>query len=344
MRVLLTGGAGYIGSHTAITLIEHGHDVVIVDDLSNSSEEAVRRAARLVGRDLPLVVGDAADSALLGRVMREHRVDAVIHFASLKSPNASISHPLRYYRVNIDSALAVLEAMADCDVQRLVFSSSAAVYERPGPLLDEQAPSGLDLAHPYGRTKAMIEAIIADAGVANERLQAAVLRYFNPVGAHPSGEIGEDPQDIPNNLMPYISQVAAGVREQLQIFGGDYDTADGTGVRDYIHVLDLAEGHRCGPRGSGAGRADGEPRHGPRRLGARSRARLRGRGRSQAAAPHRGSARRRLGTCDGESRTRTSAPRLARSPCVRRSGRRRVAVAARESARVPLVTPSWLPP
>ncbi|SDS35078.1 UDP-glucose 4-epimerase GalE [Agrococcus carbonis] len=243
MRVLLTGGAGYIGSHTAITLIEHGHDVVIVDDLSNSSEEAVRRAARLVGRDLPLVVGDAADSALLGRVMREHRVDAVIHFASLKSPNASISHPLRYYRVNIDSALAVLEAMADCDVQRLVFSSSAAVYERPGPLLDEQAPSGLDLAHPYGRTKAMIEAIIADAGVANERLQAAVLRYFNPVGAHPSGEIGEDPQDIPNNLMPYISQVAAGVREQLQIFGGDYDTADGTGVRDYIHVLDLAEGH-----------------------------------------------------------------------------------------------------
>ncbi|SFS00457.1 UDP-galactose 4-epimerase [Agrococcus baldri] len=243
MRVLLTGGAGYIGTHTAIVLTEHGHEVVILDDLSNSSEEAVRRASHLAGTELPLVVGDSADRQLVARTLREQRIDAVIHFASLKSPNQSIAHPLTYYRVNLDSAIAVLEAMSETGVARLVFSSSAAVYEQPGAMLREDAPNGLALGHPYGRSKAMIESIITDAATADPVLQAAVLRYFNPVGAHSSGDIGEDPHDIPNNLMPYLGQVGTGEREQLQIYGDDYDTPDGTGVRDYIHVVDLAEGH-----------------------------------------------------------------------------------------------------
>lgn len=241
--MLLTGGAGYIGSHTAISLVESGHDVVVLDDLSNSSEEPVRRVGDLTSTAIPLIVGSASDESLLARTMRDHRIDAVVHFASLKSPNQSISQPLSYYRTNLASAIAVLEAMEDCGVERLVFSSSAAVYEQQGAMLDEAAPSGLAVAHPYGRTKAMIEAIIADASVANPRLQVAVLRYFNPIGAHPSGRIGEDPRGIPNNLMPYIAQVASGERAQLQIFGDDYDTPDGTGIRDYIHVVDLAEGH-----------------------------------------------------------------------------------------------------
>lgn len=243
MRVLLTGGAGFIGSHTAIVLIEHGHDVVILDDLSNASDEAVRRASRLAGTDIPLVVGDAGDRDLVGRVLAEHRIDAVIHFAGRKAVGESVAKPLEYYRVNLGSAVATLEAMAEHGVERFVFSSSATVYEQPGALLAEDAQVGLDLENPYGRTKAIIEAIIADAAAANPALQAAVLRYFNPVGAHASGDIGEDPKGIPNNLMPFVAQVAAGVRERLRIFGDDYDTPDGTGVRDYIHVVDLAEGH-----------------------------------------------------------------------------------------------------
>lgn len=243
MRVLLTGGAGFIGSHTAIVLIEHGHDVVILDDLSNASDEAVRRASRLAGTDIPLVVGDAGDRDLVGRVLAEHRIDAVIHFAGRKAVGESVAKPLEYYRVNLGSAIATLEAMAEHGVERFVFSSSATVYEQPGALLAEDAQVGLDLENPYGRTKAIIEAIIADAAAANPALQAAVLRYFNPVGAHASGDIGEDPKGIPNNLMPFVAQVAAGVRERLRIFGDDYDTPDGTGVRDYIHVVDLAEGH-----------------------------------------------------------------------------------------------------
>lgn len=243
MRVLLTGGAGFIGSHTAIALVEHGHDVVILDDLSNASEEAVRRAERLAGAAMPLIVGDAGDAALVGRVLAEHRIDAVIHFAGLKAVGESVEQPLTYYRVNLGTAIATLEAMATHGIRRFVFSSSATVYEHPGELLREDAPVGIDLPNPYGRTKAMIEAIIADAAAADPTLEAAVLRYFNPVGAHPSGDIGEDPKGIPNNLMPFIAQVAAGERERLRVFGDDYDTADGTGVRDYIHVLDLAEGH-----------------------------------------------------------------------------------------------------
>lgn len=243
MRVLLTGGAGFIGSHTAIALVEHGHDVVILDDLSNASEEAVRRAERLAGAAMPLIVGDAGDAELVGRVLAEHRIEAVIHFAGLKAVGESVEQPLTYYRVNLGTAIATLEAMASHGIRRFVFSSSATVYEQPGELLREDAPVGIDLPNPYGRTKAMIEAIIADAASADPALEAAVLRYFNPVGAHPSGDIGEDPKGIPNNLMPFIAQVAAGERERLRVFGDDYPTADGTGVRDYIHVLDLAEGH-----------------------------------------------------------------------------------------------------
>ena len=243
MRVLLTGGAGFIGSHTAIALAERGHRVVVLDSLANSSAEAVARAARLAGADMPLIVGDAGDVDLMRSTLREHRIEAVIHFAGLKAVGESVAEPLAYYRVNLGTAVAMLEAMAAEEVTRFVFSSSATVYEQPGLLLREDAPVGLGLPNPYGRTKAMIEAIITDAAAADPRLQAAVLRYFNPVGAHESGQIGEDPKGIPNNLMPFVAQVAAGTRERLRIFGDDYDTPDGTGVRDYIHVVDLAEGH-----------------------------------------------------------------------------------------------------
>ncbi|WP_306232633.1 UDP-glucose 4-epimerase GalE [Agrococcus beijingensis] len=243
MRVLLTGGAGYIGSHTAIALLARGHRVVVLDDLVNASEVALERAARIAGAEIPLVVGDAADVDLVRSVLREHRIDAVIHFAGLKAVGESVAEPLRYYGVNLGTAIGTLQAMAAEGVERFVFSSSATVYEQPGPLLREDAPVGIALENPYGRTKAMIESIVTDAAAADGRLQAALLRYFNPVGAHESGDIGEDPKGIPNNLMPYIAQVAAGERERLRVFGDDYDTPDGTGVRDYIHVVDLAEGH-----------------------------------------------------------------------------------------------------
>lgn len=243
MKVLLTGGAGYIGSHTAISLVDAGHEAVVIDNFSNSSREALRRVGAIVNQDIPLVVGDVADQPLLESTMREYGVDAVIHFASLKSPGQSMSDPLEYYRVNLGTSLSLLVAMSNCGVNRIVFSSSAAVYEEPGSLLDEKSPHGLAVANPYGRTKAIIESIIEDAAVADSNLHAAILRYFNPVGAHPSGTIGEDPAGVPNNLFPYMAQVAVGDREELQIFGQDYDTPDGTGIRDYIHVVDLAEGH-----------------------------------------------------------------------------------------------------
>ncbi|SDR81948.1 UDP-glucose 4-epimerase GalE [Agrococcus carbonis] len=243
MRVLLTGGAGYIGSHTAIALVEAGHAVVVLDDLSNASPEAVARAARIAGAEIPLVVADAGDRAVVSGAIADHAIDAVIHFAGRKAVGESVAHPLAYYRVNVGSAIATLEAMAERGVDRFVFSSTATVYEQPGGRLREDDPVGLDLEHPYGRTKAMIEAIVADAAAADPRLRAAVLRYFNPIGAHPSGEIGEDPNGIPNNLAPYIAKVAAGELERLRVFGDDYPTPDGTGVRDYIHVVDLALGH-----------------------------------------------------------------------------------------------------
>ncbi|XPP27444.1 MAG: UDP-glucose 4-epimerase GalE [Leucobacter sp.] len=246
MRVLLTGGAGYIGSHTALVLIEQGHDVVALDNLANSSAESLRRVEELTGAPIPLLRADLTDplAARAGLDSLGASIDAVIHFAGLKAVGESVQQPTRYYRTNIDSTLVLLDLMREREINRLVFSSSATVYGDPGTaLIAETHPVGVGLSNPYGRTKAMNEQIIADAAAAWPELAAVNLRYFNPVGAHPSGRFGEDPRGIPNNLMPYISQVAVGRRERLSVFGGDYPTPDGTGVRDYIHVMDLAEGH-----------------------------------------------------------------------------------------------------
>lgn len=243
MRVLLTGGAGYIASHTAVCLVERGHSAIALDNFANSSPEAVRRVRELTGGEIPLVEGDAADSTVLERVFRDYEPEAVIHFAGLKSVSESVREPLRYYQVNLGSTLAVLSAMETAGITKIVFSSSATVYERPGSDLVESDPVGIDLENPYGRTKAMGEWILRDTAAANPALEISILRYFNPVGAHPSGRIGEDPVGIPNNLLPYIAQVASGTRERLRVFGNDYPTNDGTGIRDYIHVMDLAEAH-----------------------------------------------------------------------------------------------------
>ncbi|GAA1315575.1 UDP-glucose 4-epimerase GalE [Leucobacter albus] len=244
MRVLLTGGAGYIGSHTALVLLERGHEVVVLDDFSNSSREAVRRVEELTGRSIPVIEADLADRAAAGEAFAGLDVDAVVHFAGLKAVGESVAQPTRYYRVNIDSTLNLLDIMRERGITRLVFSSSATVYGDPQYVpQDEAHPTGVGLTNPYGWSKAMIEQIIRDAQVSWPELEAVLLRYFNPVGAHPSGRIGEDPTGIPNNLMPFIAQVAVGKREKLAVFGDSYLTPDGTGVRDYIHVMDLAEGH-----------------------------------------------------------------------------------------------------
>ncbi len=244
MRVLLTGGAGYIGSHTALVLLEAGHDVVVLDDLSNSSRESLRRVEGLTGRTARFVRADLTDAAATRAGLAGIDFDAVIHFAGLKAVGESVEQPTRYYRTNIDSTLVLLDLMRERDVDRLVFSSSATVYGDPQtPLIAESHPVGVGLTNPYGWSKAMNEQIIRDAAAARPALAAVNLRYFNPVGAHPSGRIGEDPSGIPNNLMPYVAQVAVGRREQLSVYGDDYPTHDGTGVRDYIHVMDLAEGH-----------------------------------------------------------------------------------------------------
>ncbi|UTX52801.1 UDP-glucose 4-epimerase GalE [Leucobacter aridicollis] len=244
MRVLLTGGAGYIGSHTALVLLERGHEVVVLDDFSNSSREAVRRVEELTGREIPVIEADLADRAAAEAAFAGLEVDAVVHFAGLKAVGESVAQPTRYYRVNIDSTLNLLDLMRECGITRLVFSSSATVYGDPQYVpQDEEHPAGVGLTNPYGWSKAMIEQIIRDAQVSWPELEAVLLRYFNPVGAHPSGRIGEDPSGIPNNLMPFIAQVAVGKREKLSVFGDTYPTPDGTGVRDYIHVMDLAEGH-----------------------------------------------------------------------------------------------------
>ena len=247
MRVLLTGGAGYIGAHTAVALIEAGHDVLIVDDFSASSPEAVGRMEAITGAKVPVLAADARDkTALLGFVREHAPVDAVIHFAGLKAVGESMAQPVRYYDVNIGTALTVLEVMAETGIHTIVFSSSATVYGDPAPEalpLTEASTTGIDLANPYGKTKRMIEEILRDAAAADPRLQAVSLRYFNPVGAHPSGLIGEDPVGIPNNLMPILSRVAIGSMPGVSIYGDDYDTPDGTGLRDYIHVTDLAAGH-----------------------------------------------------------------------------------------------------
>lgn len=243
MKLLVTGGAGYIGSHTVIELITKGHDVVVIDNLSNSSQEALRRVDEIAGKSVKFYEADVRSSDVLDDIFVTNGIEAVIHFAGLKAVGESVEKPLSYYQNNIDSTLALLESMQKHDVKKLVFSSSATVYgDAPIPY-SENSPIGRSISSPYGRTKYFIEEIIGDFSVADAEFEATILRYFNPIGAHPSGRIGEDPSGIPNNLMPYITQVAVGRRDKLNVFGGDYDTADGTCVRDYIHVDDLAAGH-----------------------------------------------------------------------------------------------------
>lgn len=242
MRTLLTGGAGYIGSHTAIELLSHGHQVVIFDNFSNSHPEAIRRVESITGQTIPLIQGDVRDQAALEKALKEHAVDSVVHFAGKKAVGESVAQPVDYYDNNVNGTLVLLRAMKNQNVRNLVFSSSATVYGAPKYLpLDEAHPTSV--TNPYGRSKLMVEEILTDLYHSDPLWSLAVLRYFNPIGAHASGLIGEDPADIPNNLLPYIAQVAVGRREKLQIFGGDYETVDGTGVRDYIHVVDLARGH-----------------------------------------------------------------------------------------------------
>ncbi len=244
MNILVTGGAGYIGSHTCVELLKAGHDVIAVDNLSNSKEESLRRVQALAGRTLTFHRVDLRDRAALAAVFAGVRVDAVIHFAGLKAVGESVSIPLKYYHNNITGTVVLCEVMADHGVKQLVFSSSATVYGEPATVpITEDFP--LSATNPYGRTKLFIEEILRDLHRADPDWRIALLRYFNPVGAHPSGQIGEDPSGIPNNLMPYVAQVAVGKLPELRVFGNDYPTPDGTGVRDYIHVVDLALGHLC---------------------------------------------------------------------------------------------------
>ncbi len=241
-KILITGGAGYIGSHTAVELMNAGHEVVIVDNLCNSSIRVLDRLTQLCGPRFNFVQADVRDGKALDRLFADHTIDGVIHFAGLKAVGESVVQPLRYFDNNVGSTLALLQAMDRADVHRIVFSSSATVYGDPDTVPITES-SRLQVTNPYGRTKLMCEDILRDLQAADPRWQIAILRYFNPVGAHESGLIGEHPNGIPNNLMPFITQVAVGKREFLSIFGQDYPTPDGTGVRDYIHVVDLAHGH-----------------------------------------------------------------------------------------------------
>ncbi|RNF83300.1 UDP-glucose 4-epimerase GalE [Montanilutibacter psychrotolerans] len=242
MSVLVCGGAGYIGSHTCVALAAQGHHIVIADNFANSSQRVLLRLQRITGAPLECKHLDLRSKTALARMFATHQFDAVVHFAALKAVGESCARPLEYFDNNISGTINLLQAMQGAGVQRLVFSSSATVYGDPERLpVNEQAR--LDVTNPYGRTKLVMEQLIGDLCCARPMFRAAVLRYFNPVGAHPSGLIGEDPTGIPNNLMPYICQVAAGRRSQLSIFGDDYPTPDGTGVRDYIHVMDLARAH-----------------------------------------------------------------------------------------------------
>jgi UDP-glucose 4-epimerase len=241
-RILVTGGAGYIGSHTVVELLQAGFEVVVLDNLANASRESLVRVESIAGRPAPLVVGDVRDEALLARLLAEHRFDAAIHFAGLKAVGESVERPLAYYDNNVAGTVTLLRALDAAGVRRIVFSSSATVYGDPASVpIREDAATGP--TNPYGRTKWMVEFVLRDLAAADPRWSVGNLRYFNPVGAHPSGRIGEDPQGVPNNLMPFVAQVAVGRRERLSVFGGDWPTKDGTGVRDYIHVVDLAQGH-----------------------------------------------------------------------------------------------------
>lgn len=243
MKILLSGGAGYIGSHTAIEIAKLGHDIVIADNFSNSKPEAVKRIHAIIGRPFNSYQADMADKPAVEAIFEKERPDAVIHFAGYKAVGESVEKPLLYYRNNIDTTLTLLETMHEYDCHGFIFSSSATVYGAPDEVPIRETAAVGRCTNPYGWTKYMIEVILKDAAKADPTLSVALLRYFNPVGAHESGTIGEDPQGIPNNLMPYITQVAVGRREFLSVFGNDYDTPDGTGVRDYIHVVDLARGH-----------------------------------------------------------------------------------------------------
>lgn len=243
MTILVTGGAGFIGSHTCVELLNKGYGVVVADNLCNSSAKALDRVRRITGKDLRFYEGDLLDAGLLDRIFAENAVDAVIHFAGLKAVGESVAQPLRYFHNNITGTLVLLESMQRAGVKRIIFSSSATVYGVPGQVpVREDFPRGA-VTNPYGRTKQMIEDILTDLCVADPQWSVVLLRYFNPVGAHESGLIGEDPSGIPNNLMPYITGVAAGRFPEVRVFGDDYPTPDGTGVRDYIHVVDLARGH-----------------------------------------------------------------------------------------------------
>ncbi len=243
MSILVTGGAGYIGSHTVVELIEKGYDPIIVDNLSNSKIEVLDRIATITGTKPKFYKVDVCNKEEMRKIFESESISAVIHFAGYKAVGESVAKPLMYYNNNLNSTISILELMLEYGVDNFVFSSSATVYGDPKvlPITEECEVGGV--TNPYGRTKYMIEEILKDVAKVNSNLNIAILRYFNPIGAHPSGLIGEDPNDIPNNLMPYITQVAIGKRERLGVFGSDYNTVDGTGVRDYIHVVDLARGH-----------------------------------------------------------------------------------------------------
>ncbi len=243
MKILLAGGAGYIGSHTAVQLSGAGHEVVIADNYYNSSPEAVKRIQELTGKEIPAYDVDVKDKEKVDQIMKEHKIDCVIHFAGLKAVGESVRKPIEYYRNNIDTTLTLLECMKENDVHAFVFSSSATVYGEENPAPYNESMTRGRCSNPYGWTKSMMEQILEDASKADPELSVVLLRYFNPIGAHESGRIGEDPQGIPNNLMPYIAQTAIGRREKLTIFGNDYPTPDRTCRRDYIHVMDLADGH-----------------------------------------------------------------------------------------------------
>ena len=242
MKILVTGGTGYIGSHTCIELIKSGYEVIVVDSLCNSSLESLKRVEKLANSNIPFHKVDVRDKVALTRVFEQYPIDGVIHFAGLKAVGESVEKPIDYYNTNVGGTFILAEVMCEFDCNTFVFSSSATVYGDPHTVpIKEDFP--LSVTNPYGRSKLMIEEFLQDVFISDDSWHIALLRYFNPVGAHKSGLIGEDPNDIPNNLIPYISQVAVGKLENLSVFGGDYDTPDGTGVRDYIHVVDLAKGH-----------------------------------------------------------------------------------------------------
>ena len=244
MKILVTGGAGYIGSHTLIELDKAGFDFIVLDNLSNSNIEAIKRVEKIINKQIEFIKGDIRDKALLKQIFDENKIDSVIHFAGLKAVGESVAKPLEYYENNVCGTNSLLEVMKEFEVKKFVFSSSATVYGEPKKMpVVEDMPTGQGITNPYGRSKYMIEEILKDLFISDNSFKIAILRYFNPVGAYESGTIGEDPEGIPNNLMPFISQVAVGKLPKLKVFGGDYPTIDGSGVRDYIHVVDLANAH-----------------------------------------------------------------------------------------------------